>query len=139
MRLVRFALVAFAAAVISAGTAVRAEAAASYNLCIALNGDDYAQYFMTFVVNGNAILVSGEKGHGGQEDHGPLFGSMTPLPASVVEVGVTVTFANAGDFAHQNTENVVFTFAQDGQITYKRWLHAGTPFSVGTASVIACH
>ena len=139
MRFVRFVLVAFAAAVISAGAAGRAEAAASYKLCIALNGDDYGQYFMTFVVNGNAVLVSGEKGHGGQDDHGPLFGSMTPLPSSVFEVGVTVTFANTGDYAHQNTENVVFTFAQDGQITYKRWLHAGTPFTAGTASVIACH
>ena len=139
MRFVRFALVVLAAAVISAGTAGRAEAAESYKLCIALNGDDYGQYFMTLVVNGNTILVSGAKGHGGQDDHGPLFGSVTPLPASMVEVGVTVTLANAGDYTRQNTENVVFTFAQDGQITYKRWLHAGTPFSAGTASVIACH
>jgi hypothetical protein len=55
----------------------------------------------------------------------------------MVEVGVTVTLTNAGDYTHQ-TPKTSFTFAEDGQITYKRWLHAGTPF-VGTASVIACH
>ena len=137
MRISRSGLIALAIVVASLAGA-RSASAASYQLCLALDGES-GQYFMNFLIQGNAVLVAGDRGHGGQDDHGPLFGSMTPLPASVFEVGVTVTFANAGDYAHQNTENVVFTFAQDGQITYKRWLHAGTPFTAGTASVIACH
>ena len=55
-----------------------------------------------------------------------------------MELGLTVTFKNAGDYTRQNTEHVVFTFSQNGDITYKRWLHAGAVFTEGTASVIAC-
>ena len=140
MSFIRFVLVAFAAAVISAGAAGRAEAAASYKLCIALNGDGYGQYFMTFVVNGNAVLVSGEKGHGGQDDHGPLFGALSHAPDTpqFMELGVTVTFSNGGDFARPNTENVVFRFFQNGAITYKRWFSSSQAFTEGTVSVITC-
>jgi hypothetical protein len=46
---------------------------------------------------------------------------------------------NGGDYAHQNTENLVFTFLQTGGITYKRWLHAQNAFTQGTATVIVCH
>ena len=141
MRTSRFALVALATVVASAIAERPARAAASYELCIGLNGDDYGQYFMTFIAQGNAIIVGGAKGHGGQDDHGPIFGAFSRPPSAqpTMELGLTVTFANAGDYTHQNTENVVFTFALDGGITYRRWLHAGTVFTEGTASVIDCH
>ena len=112
MRLYRFALIAFATVLASTG-AVRPAAAASYQLCLALDGDS-SQYFLNFLMQGNAILVAGDKGHGGQDDHGPLFGSLSHAPETpqVMELGLTVTFANAGDYMNQNTENVVFTFTR---------------------------
>ena len=136
----RIAVTALAILVFSA-VAPPARAASSYDLCLGLNGDGYGQYFMTFLAQGNTILVGGEKGHGGQDDHGPLFGTLSQIPGAqqAMELGVTVTFANAGDYANQNTENVVFTFLQSGDITYKRWLHAQNVFTQGTASVIICH
>ena len=121
------------------GASARADA--PYDLCLSLNGDDYGQYFMTFVVQKNTILVGGEKGHGGQEDHGPLFGALAQSEDTpqAMELGVTVTFTNGGDYTHQNTENVVFTFLQSGDIVYKRWLHAQNVFTQGTAAAIVCH
>ena len=139
MRLYRFALIAFAAVLASAGAA-RPASAASYQLCLALDGDS-SQYFLNFMVQGNAILVAGDKGHGGQDDHGPVFGALSHAPETpqIMEMGLTVTIANGGDYANQNTENVVFTFTQDGAIAYKRWLNGAKEFTQGTASVIVCH
>jgi hypothetical protein len=139
MRLYRCALIAFAT-VLVATAAARPAAAASYQLCLALDGDS-SQYFLNFMVQGNAILVAGDKGHGGQDDHGPVFGALshTPETPQIMEMGLTVTFANGGDYSNQNTENVVFTFTPDGAIAYKRWLNSAKEFTQGTASVIVCH
>jgi hypothetical protein len=130
------ALVLFAASTVGAGPA----RAASYQLCLALDGET-GNYFMNFAVQGNAVLVTGYRGHGGQDDHGPLFGALSHAPETpqYLELGLTVTLSNGGDYSNQNTENVVFRFFQNGVITYKRWLHSSKAFTEGTVSLITCH
>src|SRR4051812_7530307 len=60
-----------------------ARAQSAYDLCLALNGDDHGQYFMTFLVQGSTIIVGGQKGHGGQDDHGPLSGAFSQAPSAL--------------------------------------------------------
>ena len=80
MRATRFALIALAAVVFSAFTA-RPASAAPWQLCLRLVGGGANDYFMNFVVQGNAILVTGTKNVFG-DDHGPLFGSLSKPPNS---------------------------------------------------------
>ena len=138
MRIFRSGLIVLAIVVASLA-GVRSASAASYQLCLALDGES-GQYFMNFLIQGNAVLVAGDRGHGGQDDHGPLFGALSHAPDTpqYMELGVTVTFSNGGDFANPNTENVVFRFFQNGAITYKRWFSSSPAFTEGTVSVIAC-
>ena len=141
MRVARFAVIACAAAVFALGVPRTASAEESFQLCLQLDADGTHQYFLNFGVGmGKAIFVGGMKGHGGQDDHGPVTGtiSRTPLPAFGYEMGLTVTFSNGGGYTGPNTENVVFQFAPDGSIGYKRWLDRDTTFTQGSAFVIAC-
>jgi hypothetical protein len=138
MKVSRFAL-ACAAMVLSVGArAARAEE--SFQLCLQLDGQPVHRYFLNFAVQGKAILVGGMKGYGGQNDHGPILGSMskTPNPSYGYEMGLMVTFANGGDYLGPNTENVVFSFNPNGSIGYKRWIDRDTEFTQGSATVIAC-
>ena len=138
MRVLRVALVVLATVGISV-VAVRPATAASYQLCLALDSES-GEYFMNFLVQGNAVLVAGDRGHGGQDDHGPMFGALSHAPDTpqFMELGLTVTFANGGDFANPNTENIVFRFFQNGVITYKRWFNSAKTFTEGTASTFVC-
>ncbi len=138
MRVSRFALTA--AAVVLLGLAAQPASAESFQLCLSPDGQSTHQYFLNFAVQGNAILVGGMKGRGGQEDHGPVLGSLarTPSPSYGFEMGLTVTFANGGDYTGPNLENVVFQFNPDGTIAYKRWLDRETSFTQGTAVAITC-
>ncbi len=122
------------------GLSARPASASSFQLCLMLDEPVGHQYFLNFAVQGNAVLVSGMKGYGGQDDHGPIQGSMsrTPLPSYGFEMGLTVTFSNGGDYTGPNIENVVFQFNPDGTIGYKRWVDRETTFTQGTASAIAC-
>ncbi len=65
------------------GLSARPASASSFQLCLMLDEPVGHQYFLNFAVQGNAVLVSGMKGYGGQDDHGPIQGSMsrTPLPS----------------------------------------------------------
>jgi hypothetical protein len=140
MRATRFALIALAAVVLSAFTA-RPASAAPWQLCLRLTTGGANDYFMNFVVQGNAILVTGTKNVFG-DDHGPLFGSLSKPPNSgpngAYELGLTVTFENMGDYNNQNTENVVFQFVSNGHINFKKWLRSSDTFTQGTAIVINC-
>ena len=140
MRATRIALIALAAVVFSAFTA-RPASAAPWQLCLRLNTGGANDYFMNFVVQGNAILVTGTKNVFG-DDHGPLFGSLSKPPNSPFngpyELGLTVTFENMGDYNNQNTENVVFQFVSNGHINFKKWLRSSDTFTQGTAIVINC-
>ena len=64
--------------------------------------------------------------------------SHAPDSPEYMELGLTVTFSNGGDYFNPNTENVVFKFFPSGAITYKRWLHSTKTFTEGMANVIAC-
>jgi hypothetical protein len=137
MRATRFALIALAAAVFSAFTA-RPASAAPWQLCLRLVGG--GDYFLNFVVQGNAVLVAGTKNVFG-DDHGPLFGSLskpTSSPFNVYEMGLTVTIENMGDYNGPNTENVVFQFLPSGHINFKKWLRSSDTFTQGEAIVINC-
>lgn len=138
MTSLRFGLIVLAGVVFSTAGA-RPARASSYQLCLALDGET-GQYFMNFAMQGNAVLVAGHRGHGGQEDHGPLFGALSHAPDTpqYMELGLTVTFSNGGDYFNQNTENVVFKFFPSGAITYKRWLHSTKTFTEGTVTVLSC-
>jgi len=140
MRATRIALIALAAVVFSAFTA-RPASAAPWQLCLRLNTGGANDYFMNFVVQGNAILVTGTKNVFG-DDHGPLFGSLSKPPNSPFngpyELGLTVTFENMGDYNNQNTENVVFQFVSNGHINFKKWLRSSDTFTQGEAIVINC-
>jgi hypothetical protein len=94
MRLYRFALIAFATVLVSV-CAARPASAASYQLCLALDGES-SEYFLNFMIQGNGVLVAGNKGHGGQDDHDPVFGALSRAPETpqIMEMGLTVTFAN---------------------------------------------
>lgn len=143
MSVSRFTLIACAAAVFAVGIARPASAdEESFQLCLQLDAPGVHQYFLNFGVGspGKAIFVGGMKGHGGQDDHGPVTGSMsrTPLPAYGVEMGLMVTFSNGGNYAGPNIENIVFHFNPNGSIGYKRWLDRDTSFTQGPAFVIAC-
>lgn len=139
MRATRFALIALAAAVFSAFTA-RPASAAPWQLCLRLVGGGANDYFLNFVIQGNAVLVAGAKNVFG-DDHGPVFGSMSKPPNSPInayEMGLTVTFENMGDYNNQNTENVVFQFLPNGHINFKKWLRSTDTFTQGEAIVINC-
>ena len=139
MRLSRVAQIALAIVLFSA-FAVRPASAASWQLCLALDGPvSVNTYYLNFNVQGNAILVAGMKGVGYPDDHGPVFGSLARTPvASTYELGLTVTFVNGGDYTNQNTENVVFQFNPNGSISYKRWLNSAAAFTQGVAVAISC-
>jgi hypothetical protein len=142
MRVTRFALIALAAAVFSAVTA-RPASAAPWQLCLRLvnSAGGPNDYFMNFVVQGNAVLVTGMK-NGFGDDHGPLFGSLAKPPNSPLngpyELGLTVTYENMGDYANRNTENVVFQLLSNGNINFKKWLRSSDTFTQGQAIVINC-
>jgi hypothetical protein len=139
MRLSRVALITLAVVLFSGFTA-RSASAASFQLCLALDGPvSVNTYYLNFNAQGNAILVAGMKGVGYPDDHGPVFGSLArTVVGSTYQLGLTVTFVNGGDYMGQNTENVVFQFNANGSITYKRWLNSAKPFTQGVAVVIAC-
>lgn len=142
MRVSRLAVIACAAVVFALASSRPASAEESFQLCLQLDAAGPHQYFLNFGVGmaGKAIFVGGMKGHGGQEDHGPITGSMsrTPLPSYGFEMGLMVTFSNGGGYAGPNTENIVFQFNPNGTIGYKRWLDRDTAFTQGSAFVIDC-
>jgi hypothetical protein len=135
-------LVACAAVAFSLLSSRPAHADESYQLCLQLDAGVANQYFLNFGlgIGGKAVFVGGMKGHGGQDDHGPVTGSLsrTPLPSYGYEMGLMVTFSNGGDYTGPNVENIVFTFNPDGTIAYKRWFDRETTFTQGTAFAIAC-
>jgi hypothetical protein len=135
--LVRTALVA---AVFCGFAARPASAEESFQLCLQLDAPGTHQYFLNFGIQGRAVFVGGMKGHGGEDDHGPVTGSMsrTPLPSYGFEMALMVALSNGGDYAGPNTETVVFHFNPNGSIGYKRWLDRDTAFTQGTSFVIAC-
>ena len=139
MRVSRFLLIALAVAVFSAA-APHSASAAPWQLCLTLDqptGGAHA-YFLNFMSQGNAILVSGAKNHDA-DDHGPAFGALAKPPsATFYELGLTVTIKNGGDYNGQNTENVVFQFLSNGAINYKRWINSSTTFTQGVAFSFAC-
>ena len=138
MKVSRFALIALAAVVFSAFSASPASAA-SWQLCLRTSPSGGQDYYLNFVVQGNGIVVTGVK-NVSLDDHGPVFGTLSkpPLVASNWELGLTVTIANGGDYANANTENIVFIFASNGSISYKKWLRSNDPFTQGLATVFTC-
>jgi hypothetical protein len=139
MRVSRFLLIAIAAAVFSAA-APQSVSAAPWQLCLTLDQptEGAHAYFLNFVSQGKAILVSGAKNHG-PDDHGPAFGALAKPPDAIFyELGLTVTIENGGDYNGHNTENVVFQFVSNGAINYKRWLNSSTDFTEGVAYAFAC-
>ena len=142
MRATRFALIAVAAVVLSAFTA-RPASAAPWQLCLRLvnSTEGPNDYYMNFVVQGNAVRVAVTKNVFG-DDHGPLFGSLSKPPNAgangAYELGLTVTFENMGDYNNRNTENVVFQLLSNGHINFKKWLRSSDTFTQGQAIVINC-
>jgi hypothetical protein len=139
MRVSRFLLITLAAVAFSAA-APRSASAAPWQLCLTLDQptEGAHAYFLNFVSQGNAILVSGAKGHG-PDDHGPAFGALAKPPSALFyELGLTVTIKNGGDYNGHNTENVVFQFLSNGAINYKRWLNSSTNFTQGVAFAFTC-
>jgi hypothetical protein len=139
MRVSRYLLIALVAVVVSAA-APRSASAAPWQLCLTLDQptEGAHAYFLNFVSQGNAIVVSGSKGHG-PDDHGPAFGALAKPPSALFyELGLTVTIKNGGDYNGYNTENVVFQFVSNGAINYKRWLNSSTNFTQGLAFAFTC-
>ena len=114
---------------------------APWQVCLTLDQPSEGEhaYFLNFVSQGNAILVSGSKGHGSGGDHGPAFGALAkPSGSTLYEMGLTVTIQNRGDYMGPNTENVVFQFLANGAINYKRWLNSDRTFTQGLAFAFTC-
>jgi hypothetical protein len=139
MRVYRFALIALATVVFSAFTA-RSANAATWQLCLHLNGAAGSDtFYLNFNVQGSAIMVGGRRGVF-SDDGGPVFGTLTqiPLRPGSFEMGLTTTISNSGDYMGPNTENVVIFFAPGGVMTYNRWLNSNQAFTVGTVSLATC-
>ena len=49
-----------------------------------------------------------------------------------------MTIANMGDYALDNTENIVFVFSPSGTIAFKRWKSSSQTFEQGTEVAFAC-
>jgi hypothetical protein len=132
----RVAIIAVAALIVIAGTARPVSAASPWQLCLRNEPADGANtYYLNFTVQGNAILVSGTYGRAAPDTHGPVFGTLArvqgTLDGAQWELGLTVTIANMGDYGGPNTENIVFTFPQDGTIGFKRWISSSQTFQQG--------
>ena len=144
MRMYRVAIIAVAALIVIAGTARSASAASPWQLCLRPEpANGYVDtYFLNFSVQGNAILVSGTYGQGGQDTHGPVFGALAKaLNTSGSlgwELGLTFTVANMGDYVGPNTENIVFVFGSDGSIVFKRWINSSATFEQGVMVAFNC-
>ena len=139
MRAYRFAMIALATVVLSA-FATRPASAATWQLCIHLNGAAGSDtFYLNFNVQGSAIMVGGSRGVF-SDDQGPVFGTLTqvPLQPGVFQMGLTTTIANRGDYMGINTENVVVFFGPGTSMTYKRWLNSSQTFTTGTVSMASC-
>ena len=140
MRLFRFAVIVLSTIGVFAAAATPASAA-PWQLCVTLDQptEGAHAYFLNFMSEGNAILVSGSRGRGPADDHGPAFGALAkPSGSTLYELGLTVTIQNSGDYEGPNTENVVFQFLPNGAINYKRWISSSLDFTQGQAFAFAC-
>ena len=116
-------------AIVAASLAgARSASAASYQLCLALDGES-GEYFMNFLMQGNAILVAGDRGHGGQDNHGPLFGALSHAPDTpqFMELG-GLSRCQWRRLRERNTENVVFRFFRTAALP-KRWFSSSQAFT----------
>jgi hypothetical protein len=113
-----------------------------YQLCLSLDSATvrYHEVFLNFNVQGRAVTVSGARGRTFIDDHGPLFGSLSQLPndRTIWELGITITYANAGDYGGPNVEHIVYRFYQNGAISYRRSSGAQYAFTQGVAYSIPC-
>jgi len=142
MRTYRFVTIAITALIVIAASARPVSAASPWQLCLRDELGGGNTYYLNFTVQGNAIIVSGTYGQGGQDTHGPVFGTLAKpqgtSPSLGFELGLTVTVANMGDYNGVNTQNIVFVFVPNGPIGYKRWFNSSATFEQGIAVPFIC-
>jgi hypothetical protein len=115
-----------------------AQAASFYSLCLQLDNSPFDQYLLNLNVQGNAIMVSGTLNRSVTDDFGPISGSVSLMPSrSTFMMGLTVTYANMGDYSGPNFQHVVFEFFPTG-IAYRRSVSGSSSFTQGTAHAFAC-
>jgi hypothetical protein len=120
------------------GAVRSAHAAPLFAYCLAIDGHA-DQYFLNFNVQGNSIMVSGMMNRVG-DDHGPIAGSVSPAPSpsTGLEMGLTITYTNGGDYTGPNFQNMVFRFNTNGSISFRRSVQGTSGFTQGLAHAIAC-
>ena len=136
MRTMRQAFVALSMAACLVVSQREVSAAPTYQLCLTGPGD----LFLNFVVQGQAVLVTGFKGITVNDLHGPVVGTLAQMPASSpaqYRMGLTVTFANGGDEAFNTVEHIVIYFDQFG-LRYKSSRPDQPEPETGPVSIVAC-
>jgi len=137
MRSTRIAAILLAVPMIL-GVVRPAQAASFYSLCLALDNGPSDQYLLNFNVQGNAITVTGTLNRSVIDNYGPISGSMSLVPGRTTwMMGLTVTYANMGDYTGPNFQHVVFEFLPTA-IIYRRSLSGSSSFTQGTAHTFAC-
>ena len=116
-----------------------AHAAPFFAYCLGLDGGHPDQYYLNFNVQGNSILVSGMMNHQ-VDDHGPITGSISPgpNPFSGLDMGLTITYTNGGDYTGPNFQHIVFHFNTNGTISWRRSVQGTAGFLQGVAHQITC-